>query len=804
MLKKILLGLLAILLLCSIGAYFYLNTVNNFQEDGEVSLSILEEPVTLKRDANGIPYLYAQSFEDLIRAQGYVMAKDRIFQVELYRALIKGEMATYLGENLIASDTKMKVLGLYDNAVRHAKLLDTDSRNYLSLYAEGYNVYLETKQDEFPVELGLLGLKPSPMKVEDMLSVQHYVGFTHSQNYEDEILTLNLAATLGKEKAMELFPLNINPDREIPVQEIWKTGQQEVGQMIGQIESENPELAIPVSLPKMGSNNWVVAGNKSTEGKPILCNDPHLDARILPGPWYPIGLFTPEIQAVGAAIPGLPGILVGRNQNVAFGVTNAYGDSQDLYLETLDLNDSNLYVNGDTSLPFEVKTVDLKIKDGEAEAGFRTEKLNIRYTQRGPIISDHEAFDLDGTQPVSFRWTLAEVNSGHIGFNRILKVKNIAEMDSLIRDIDIVYLNFVFADVHGGIGHRASGLIPIRARHQGAIAKKAGAEDDWLGYLPKGQMPGQINPAKSWVATANHDVVPDSFPYYYSSHFSPNYRYLRIKKLLEEKQQRNAEEYWQLILDVGNEHARLMTPIFIEALENAEDLTEINTYLKNWDFEDNIQSVGASIFHLMHEELVRLMLKDDLSSEKLLEKYLSKRYYWLQRLDDIILNQPESQWFDIQDTPEKEVLKDLIVMAAKETETRLTTLMGANKEAWTWGALHSVTFTSPLRPSGVGRDWLGGGNHPAAGSGETINRGQYVMDHGPYESQWFSSMRMVADLSDSEKIRAVVSGGNAARQFHPYFSAQLPAWLEGKSINWWLDWQKVEENAKHSLELKPE
>ncbi len=800
MFRKILLGLLLLIVLLMGGATFYLSRVNHFQRDGELQLSILDQEVSITRDKHGIPYVHAQNLPDLIRAQGFVLGQDRVFQIELYRTIIQGKLASLVGEVGLNSDVQMLVLGVYENAKRHSAQLDDDSRAYLQWFAEGYNAYLSAKPDELPLEFKLLGFAPKPISVQDLVAVQHYMGFTHSQNHEDEIMSLNLQLALGKEKAASLSPLNINPDRNQAVYDLWRqvSKSEEAIGWYGPSPSKAPW--VPTSMPSLGSNNWVLNGKKSTSGKPILANDPHLDATILPGPWFPIGLFAPGIQAVGATIPCVPGILVGRTKDLAFGVTNAYGDSQDLYLESPDPNKADHYLEQGESRPYTSKEVILNIKDGEAEGGFREMPLQIRSTQRGPLLSDHSFFGLDAKRPVSFRWTLAETASKTIGIDRLLTAKNVFELDDLLADMDVVYFNFVFADTEGNIGHRTTGEIPIREGHQGALAKAPTATDDWIGFIPKSEMPGQINPAKNWVGTANHDVRPDSFPYYYSSHFAPNYRYRRMSEMLNKEEKSSAEDQWKNILDVTNTHAKQLNPIFIAALQQDPATQMLAERLKTWDHQDEVNSVGASIFHLVHEDLVRLILADDLP-EELFEHLLKMRYYWLQRVDEWIV-EGQSPWFDDQNTDKKEELEDLIIAAGKSSQARLTELLGAAADQWSWGALHKVIFVSPLRTSGTGRDWVGGGEFPANGSGETINRGQYEMDRGPYESKWFSSMRMVADLSDAEKIRAVVSGGNASRQFHPYFTSQLDSWVKGEALYWWLDPAKAKEEAVHELVLK--
>ena len=319
------------------------------------------------------------------------------------------------------------------------------------------------------------------------------------------------------------------------------------------------------------------------------------------------------------------------------------------------------------------------------------------------MLSDHPFFGLSPEQPVSLRWVLAETQSATIGLDRLLLAKDVYALDSLLADIDVIFLNFVFADTKGNIGHRATGEIPVRAGHQGAKAKLPGEQDDWLGFIPKREMPGQINPARNWVGTANHDVRPDSFPYYYSSHFAPNYRYERIRQILGGTEKLGPAEHWQRVLDVTNTHTERFTPIIIDALDGQADLQALRQQLEGWDFQDEVNSVGASIFHLIHEDLVRAILSDDLP-EELLTQLLNMRYYWLQRVDEWIA-EGASPWFDDLRTPETETLEDLIVRAAHSAQERLTELLGPNIEDWQWGALHRVVFVSPLRTSGTGRDW---------------------------------------------------------------------------------------------------
>lgn len=797
--KKFLLILFVLVVGTPLVAYVAIKQLNSYQLDGEISFKTLDRAVTVHRDEIGIPYIFAESLADAIRAQGFITAQDRLFQTELYRVLIEGKLASVVGEAGKESDIQMLVLGIYQNAVRHAAMLDDESKEFLHWYAEGYNAFVETREHEYPVEFTLLGFQPRKITVTDLLAVQHFAGYVQSRNYQDEILSLQIAAELGLEKATQILPLNINPDRATPEQPTSTTDQEVAIQLQALSQADGFASDLPISLPALGSNNWVTGSTRSAGGVPILSNDPHLDASILPGPWYPVGLFTNDIQAIGANLPGVPGIMVGRTQHIAMGVTNAYGDSQDLYIEQVADGNPERYKNGNDELEFDIKTVPLLIKDSSAENGLRKEILTIRSTVRGPVISDHKVFGLESNTPFVLRTAAAEVTGNSIGLHKLLTAKTVQEADAAFAKIDLFYMNYLAADKLGGILHRPTGAIPERA--DGSIAKVPGVDDDWQGFIAKNEMPGQISPAKDWLGTSNHDVIPDAYPYYYSNHFSPNYRYLRTKEWMQQSEEKNASDHWALLQDVKNKHAERLMPLILSALSEKPEHAELHQQLAGWDFRDNTDAIGATVYHLIHEYLMRSILEDKLSSE-LTDKLLQKRYYWMQRFDKLILSD-NSFWTNLSSTPEQETIADLILQAAGKARDRLESTMGGNPDSWRWGAFHKVSFVSPLRQSGMGAGFLGGGTHEANGSGETLNRGQYSLNQGPYRSQWFSSMRMVADLSDDKKIMASISGGNSARQFHPYFKSQLDGWLKEEWAPWWLDRESIEAHSQHKLRLTP-
>ncbi len=784
--KKILSYLVLILLLVLIGGYFYFININNYKTSGTFEISGNEKPIQVKRDANGIPYVFAESKADAIRGQGFVTAQDRIFQIEFYRLLIHGKLSSVVGASTLNSDIKLRVLNTPGIAKANYKYLNQGTKDFLQWYSDGYNEYLKVGKAEFPAELGLLGIEPKPMTPLEISAILYYIGYNHGQNIGDEILSLNLASRM--ENAQELLPLNINPDRTKPL-DIMDSISLELGQNI-YIETKK-EGQLPIAPIQLGSNNWVISGEKSTSGKPIVTNDPHLDARMYPGIFYPIGLFCPEFKAVGFTPPGVPGVMVGRNDNLAFGVTNGYGDSQDLFIEKVE---NNKYWEKGEYLPFQTRTETIEIKDSTPM------EITIRSTVRGSIISDFKTFGILTDDVVSLRWSAALSQSPTIGLDLLLEAKNATEFGKALEQIDMMFFNYVYADTKGNIAHQSTGLIPQRVKGTGIVPQMVSEEDSWLGFIPKDELPNMKNPERGWVGTANHDTRPDDYPYYYSSHFSPNYRYSRIKEVLSADKKFDDKAMWQLVLDCKNKQAEALAPIYAKALNENEATQDIAKILEEWNFTDQSEAIGAAIYHAVHNELLNLILDDELPDD-VEESFWANNYYWSQKMHKIILE--NDKYIDNINTPEKETLPQLIVAAGEKAKALLTTRFGSDMQQWTWGKLHPVDFFSPIRPKGFGSGFLGKETFPKDGSNETLNRGGYAKTPtSDFETSWFSSLRMVADLNDNEKFKAVLSGGSAARMLHPNYKAQLEAWQNEEWLPYWFTKEKVNEYATEVLILE--
>ena len=766
--------------------------------DGELKLAGLTDRVEVLRDAHGIPYIFAKNTPDLIRAQGFVTAQNRLFQLEAYRALATGRLAEAIGEAGLKSDREIRTIGLRRNAERHAKLLSPAARDLLGWYAEGMNAFITGHPGDLPVELRLAGFQTGQWSIEDMVTVLHFVNLSQAANYKSELLAQKLIDKLGPERARELFPVNVNIDRrEQPVKVASGApvplGLEGATLLAGGAES--PHFA-PIAV---GSNNWAVAPAKAANGAAMVVNDPHLDARILPGIWHPVGLFSPEIRAVGVALPAVPGIMVGRSAEVAFGVTNGYGDSQDLFIEQVAPGKPDHYLDGDEARPFETVVETIRVKDSSAPGGFREEKLTIRRTLRGPIVSG-PGLGKEGDKLLSLRTATAEIPGGDLGFDRLLTAKSAADVDRAVQGIDVMYFNFVFGDKSGAIGHRATGRVPVRASGHGVHPKPATRESDWRGFIPPAEMPGTMAPARGWVATANNDTRPDGYPFDYSSFFSPSYRYERIAQVLGAGTGMKVDDHRRLMIDPTNLQTKRLLPAIVAALQAEPAQADLVAILSAWDGVDRADQSAPLVYQRIYQRLAYETFVDELG-EPLARDWLTSWYDWQERFD-LLVKTPDSKWFDDTRTPAVEMLPDIVRRAAAIERADLVAKHGADPKAWRWGAEHRVTFVSPLRRSGLGRDFLGGGDRAMDGSGETVMRAR-TRFLGGFDVEFFGSLRMVADLSDDQKIAAVVSGGVVERQFHLNQRDQLPTWFDGELLSWWFDRQSIEANARARQSLVP-
>ncbi|MFH1134650.1 MAG: penicillin acylase family protein [Pseudomonadota bacterium] len=804
MIKKILLLCLLLVFGAGITAAVIINPfgpspLNSYRKNGLLSLPGLTAPVVVHRDDNGLPYIYAENLDDVFLAQGFVVAQDRLFQMDLSRRFSSGRLAELVGETAVVTDKRMRTLGFRRQAEKHFKLLGPETLRILGKYAEGVNAFIQARPSDLPLEFKLAGLAPQAWSPVDSLAILYVMGWGSAANLQDEIVAANLVDKLGLDKAREIFPLNINPE---------SPPQPPLGNLdpiAARWPDPAPEAAFrgdPLETPlALGSNAWVVGPQKSASRFPLAANDPHLDARILPSPWHPCGLVAPGLRAVGGNIPGIPGMIPGRTEHLSIGVTNSYGDAQDLYRETIDPADPSRYLEGARSLPFTVVEEAITVRDKKAAGGFREEKIKILLTRRGPVVSGLLP-GLREDQVYTARWSSFEAMGSELGFEKLLFAHTVKEAQAALKDVRQVALNFLLADRDGNIGWQTTGRLPIRSQGEGLLPYQVdGERDNWTGWIPWEEMPREFNPDRGWIGSCNHLPVPPDYPYYYSTHLSPSFRQGRLMELLNASGRTSAEEQWAFQRDVVNPMAGKIVPIMVNALKQHDDSRPMADVLSGWDCRDQPDAAGPAVFQAVYREFVKLTYQDELG-RALADRMLMNWYFWQERTLALVL-EGTSNWFDDIGTPDRvETRDDLFHQAAQKAFQEFSPTLGPDPAAWAWGKIHRHEFVSPLFRSGPLKGLLGGGSHPAPGSGETLYRGLYAFED-PFKVRISASLRLVVDLGDPDKMLAVLPGGTSGRLFDPHLTDQLQPFMEGEKKYWWFSDQAIKEHARSTLRLVP-
>ncbi len=789
---KVLKALLFLVAGVLLAAWLILPRIDSYDPNGEVSIPGLSAPVRIVRDSKGVPYVHAENFEDVIAGQGFVTAQDRMFQLQMMRLLSQGRLSELVGEGGLAMDTMVHMINVPAQAARQLRILAEEDRHVLEAYLRGVNGYLTQRSDE--LTLPLRSNPPAPWTLEELVGVQIFNSWGSTVNWREELLSQSLIDRLGAERAAEISQITVNADDP--------QNARAASDYAYQRDDLQLSYALDSSFPAAdasGSNCWITGSSRSAGGMPIVASDPHVDSRRLPGFWHPIGLITPDWRAVGGAVAGGAGIGIGRTDSIAWGITNGYGDMVDLYVETQDPNNPDNYLEGEESIPFVVRTVELKVKDGEAEGGFRTEVLNIRETRRGPIISDH-GMSMASGKLLSLRWGVPEFYNEILTTRSLLLAKTTAAAIEAIGNI-ATPLTFVVADYEGVIARTGAGFLPQRSRGDGAAPVPVfDGSDNWVGRIPPAEMPLVWNPEADWVGSANHRILPADYPYHYSTFFAHSWRYRRLSELMASRQTWTTADHWATQLDTKNMLAEKLVPLMVPVLLADASTRQAGEMLGNWDFMDDKAQAAPLIYQSILRHYARAVVEDELG-EELSVKYLNDYYYWHERIAKITLEE-NAAWLDDSRTEAEETRESLFARAAADMLAELVPVHGADLSRWRWGDEHTITFSHPLVPGDLAAEWIGGGTHAVPGSGETLNRAAYKYAD-PYRTTFFDSMRLVMDLSDPDKIEAHIPGGVSERLFNEQMTNGLDDWLSGTPDYWWFSDAAIAEHAVSELVLNP-
>lgn len=798
---KLLLRLLGastlVLALLAGGAYLYLRQ-SLPQVDGEIRLAGLSGPVEILRDRYGIPHIHAGSPADASFALGFVHAQDRLWQMEMNRRIAAGRLSEVVGKGGLETDRFLRTLGIRRAAEANLKALDAETRAMLDAYAAGVNAYL-ARNPVLPIEFWLTGTRPEPWQPVDSVGWIKMMAWDLGGNWRNEVLRMHLSKTVPLAQIHQFvspYPGDAPPDIA-DLKTLYKALEKD-GVQLAQDLTRLVAAAPGVPPEGLGSNNWVVSGEHSASGSPLLANDPHLGLTA-PPVWYFARLSAPGLNVIGATLPGVPAVVLGRNEHMAWGFTNTGPDVQDLYIERLDA--SGGYLAPDGARAFQVIDEVIQVKGAEPE------RLRVRVSRHGPVISDVSRLVQDQVprgHVVAFAWTaLAEDD---LTLQAALKFARARDWNGFLeaaRDFHSPQQNMVYADRAGNIGFVAAGRVPVRKPDNDlkGLAPAPGwlAKYDWAGYIPFDELPRAYNPAEGVLLTANHKITPPGYARHISSEWQPPYRADRIRSLLQAAPKHDVPSFARIQADAVSLAARELLPRLLDTRPRSEEARRALDLLRKWDGTMAVDRPEPLIAWGWWRELARSLYADELGA--------AFAGNWLARAPFVasVLAGEAAAWCDKVGTPAVETCEEALAESLEAALADLRRRYGADMAAWRWGTAHAAR--SEHRPFGrqplLAR--LFDINVPSPGDAYTVNVGRNNLNDEvrPFANRHAASLRAVYDLADLEKSLFIHSGGQSGNVLSEHYAAFSEAWARNEYIPMVADRKAIEAAPHQLLRLAP-
>jgi penicillin amidase len=756
----------------------------------KLRLDGLRERVEIIRDVDDVPHIRALNEADAMFALGFVHAQERLWQMEMQRRVAEGRLAEIVGPEALKLDRLLRTVGLARAARETWPKLDATTRALIEAYVAGINVFLSERHGGgLPVEFAMLRVTPEPWRGEDVIAWQKLLNWTLSWNWQEELLRVRLAARVGDEAANVLMPAYVPSGPVIMPPDAMTTPRPgtsapapaPVPHVPGRATRRPGALPIRVgpavlaelrtltdlvtSWPMLrpaggGSNNWVVSGARSVTGKPLLANDPHLAGQA-PAVWFLAHMTGGAFDVIGATMPGVPGVVIGHNQRIAWGITALLGDVQDLYVERINARDQVEYDG--TLEPIRVLQDVIKVR-GEADVPIR-----IRITRHGPLISDV----LDAPEAaLALRWT--GLDSEDHTTDALLRMNLAASWPEFVAALSRVggpLQNFVYADVEGNIGYVAPGSIPVRASGDGSRPVPGWtSEFEWLGYVHQSEWPLAFNPGRGYLLSANNKAVPDSYPFLIGTSWEAPYRAMRIQELIENGGRLAVEDLSRMQRDVRSVQARRVVPFLLRARPLDAESREAMDRLRDWDGMLNGESPEAAMYEAWYTETVRGLFEDELGPE-LFAEYWKHRSMAAKAVDNLITS-GDLAWCDDVRTPEPETCETLLGLTLRRALSSMAKLQdSSNPSKWRWDRVNAAQFPHlPLDAVPV-LSWAFSRRVPRGGDAFTITP---VMPIG--DRIFVSSYRQIIDLASLDASRFMIPMGQSGHIWSPHYSDLLEKW----------------------------
>lgn len=857
----------AIVVVAVAAAFFVTWTIQRSfpQTDGSIELDGLQAEVTVQRDDRGIPTITADSTDDLFYAQGFVHAQDRFFEMDFRRHVTSGRVAEMFGESQAGTDAFLRTLGWRKVAEAEVEAMDDTTRGYYEAYADGVNAYLASRSGaELSLEYAVIGLQnpdyaPEPWEPADSVAWLKAMAWDLRGNIEDETERSLLAAELSTatdgnapdaattaDMLAKLYPEYPFAENPVIVPKISTvpalgTGAEPAAFTPGETEGEAQQASTTIDWEEtsnvieaasvlvgdvgegIGSNSWVVSGDLTETGMPLLANDPHLGAS-LPSVWYQVQLKCSTVDEEcpfdvgGFSFSGLPGIVIGHNQKVAWGFTNLTTDVTDLYVERVE---GDQYWRDGALVPLEESTETIKVAGGDDI------DLTIRSTVHGPIISgltddfteiadDPEpALGVEASAPttpvpgsedaeyaVSLRWTALDPGTAATAIFALSTAQDFDDFRYAASLFDVPAQNLIYADTEGNIGYQAPGRLPIRGAGDGWMPQPGwDSSYDWTGFIPFEELPVSYNPNSGYIVTANNAIVTDDYAYFLSRDWDYGYRAARIAHLIERRTAvapLTPDDMRDIQMDnemwIGTQLATAMAEVDVSGA-GASDAVDL---LEAWDGQNSASSAAAAYANVLWSNLVQNIFAE---REQPLPIDGQGRLFTV--VSAMLTDPSDPLWTNEQ--LDVDGMEQMLALSAEEAYDELAALQGTTISRWNWGDLHAITLTSDtLGSSGIApiEALFNRGPFPVSGGASVVNATGWELGVS-YATTTVPSMRMVVDLSDFDASTWNHLTGASGHAFHEHYTDQTADWAVGAQKPWAYSTQAVKSAAVDTLVLSP-
>jgi penicillin amidase len=766
--------------------------------DGTISVPGISGPVSVIRDNHGVPTIEAATLDNLLFAQGYVTAQDRLFQMDLMRRAASGELAEIVGDAALKHDRQQRILGLRAEAEKGLQTASAQDREQFGAYARGVNAYIDTHRNRLPLEFRLLHYSPRPWTMQDSLVIAHQMIETLSTSPQAARTREKILAKLGPELTADLYVNNSwrdhPPTAPTPALDVVPPQNQAApAAAVSSLFRESSPLAFlgpwlelffrNDDLVTLGSNNWVVSGAHTVSGKPLLSNDMHLGHQ-MPNLWYEAHLRSGDFDVAGVTLPGYPFVIVGHNRRVAWGFTNIGPTVEDAYFETF--NASGQYLTPEGWKQPELRREVIHVKGGQDVT------VDVQLTRHGPIVTELAPGE---TRKIALRWTLYD--GVRNPFFQVDGAHNWEQFRRAFSEFDAPGQNVVYADIDGNIGYQATGKVPIRAAGDGSLPVDGSTNAyEWTGYIPFDKLPSVFNPPSGFIGTANARITPDKYPYSISVEWEAPWRTDRIYRVLGSGRKFAASDMLALETDIYSELDHFVADKLVYAVDHAKNPSaqarKAVDILRQWSGQMSADSAAPTIASRARVELKRMLLEPKLGAAPPAANNSTlswESYDWMMEtiwLENVLSHQP-AHWLPSNYSS----YDDLLAAAVEEVVKKAP----ADLISWKWGPENSVTIQNPvLGRIPFIRRWTGPGEMPQSGSGYTVKAAG--RDYGPSE-------RFTADLANLDASTLNVVTGQSGNFLSPNYMDQWKAWYTGYTFVLPFSKTAVENAAAHRLMLEP-